>query len=56
VAPRVRGASALIGDIREVAPTGWYGDLTGLSEAKGRALLVRVADTVVEHTRNVFAP
>ncbi len=51
---RARGACALIGDIRELAPTGWYGDLTGVSEAKGRVLMAQVADEVVRHIESVF--
>ncbi len=51
---RARGASAPIGDIREIAPTGWYGDLNGVSAEKGRALLARVADAVVQHIEAVF--
>lgn len=49
-------ASALIGDIREIAPTGWYGDLSGVSEEKGRALLAKVADAAGQHVVNVFGP
>lgn len=51
---RARGASALIGDIRELAPTGWYGDLTGVSDSRGRDLMARVADAVAAHIENVF--
>lgn len=53
---RGRAVSVLIGDIREVAPTGWYGDLSGVSAEKGQALLADVADVVVSRIEAVFGP
>ncbi len=46
----------MIGDIHEIAPTSWYGDLTGVSEEKGRALLAKVAEAAVRPVVNVFGP
>jgi len=47
-------AYTLIADIREIAPTGWSGDLAGVTAEKGRALLAQVADAVVKQVEAVF--
>lgn len=53
--PQGRGASrALIADIREILPTGWSGDLAGVTVEKGQALLAQVADAVVKQVEAVF--
>ncbi|HEV8662476.1 MAG TPA: creatininase family protein [Candidatus Methylomirabilis sp.] len=47
---------ALIADIRELLPTGWSGELAGVTVEKGRTLLAQVADAVVEQVEAVFGP
>jgi creatinine amidohydrolase len=52
--PQGGAAYAPIADIRVVAPTGWSGDLAGVTVETGRALLEQVAEAVVKQVEAAF--
>jgi len=52
--PQGGAAYAPIADIRVVAPTGWSGDLAGVTVETGRALLEQVAEAVVKQVKAAF--
>ncbi|TGE39109.1 creatininase family protein [Desulfosporosinus fructosivorans] len=51
---RSKSVYPLLKDIRQIAPTGWYGDLKIVSQEKAVELVERVSAEVVRATKQVF--
>lgn len=51
---RSRAVYPLLADIRQIAPTGWYGDLSNVSEEKAGELVERVSTEVVNSVSSIF--
>lgn len=52
---RSRSVYPLLADIRQIAPTGWYGDLGIVNAAKAEELIERVSAEIVQAVAQVFA-
>lgn len=52
---RSRSVYPLLADIRQIAPTGWYGDLSIVNGKKARELVERVSAEIVQAVQRVFA-
>ncbi len=51
---RGRAAYPFLKDIREIAPTGWYGEPEGATAEKAREFLDKVAGAAAEYIRKTF--
>jgi creatinine amidohydrolase len=51
---RTRAFQPVLTDIRNIAPSGWYGDPRGATEARGREMMQRIADAVAVEARELF--
>ena len=51
---RGRAAYPFLKDIREIAPTGWYGDPRKATPEKAREFLEKVAAASADYIRNTF--
>ncbi|WP_054936042.1 creatininase family protein [Moorella stamsii] len=51
---RSRSVYPLLADIRQIAPTGWYGDLSIVNEKKAQELVERVSIEIVQAVQEVF--
>jgi creatinine amidohydrolase len=51
---RRRTTYALVADIREITPSGWYGSLEGVTPERGRDMVERVAVRAAEQVRECF--
>lgn len=51
---RGRAAYPFLKDIREIAPTGWYGDPRKATPERAKEFLEKVAAASAEHIRNTF--
>ena len=51
---RSKAVYPLLKDIRQIAPTGWYGDFEIVSEAKALEVVERVSAEVIKETKRVF--
>ncbi|MGI9862371.1 creatininase family protein [Moorella naiadis] len=52
---RSRSVYPLLADIRQIAPTGWYGDLSIVNDKKAQELVERVSAEIVQAVQRVFA-
>ncbi|QGP91519.1 3-dehydro-scyllo-inosose hydrolase [Neomoorella glycerini] len=51
---RSRSVYPLLADIRQIAPTGWYGDLSIVNEKKAQELVERVSSEIIQAVQEVF--
>lgn len=52
---RTRSFQPVLTDIREIAPTGWYGTPEKATEERGLAMLERIADSIAAEATELFA-
>lgn len=51
---RTRSYQPVLTDIRDIAPTGWYGSPQSASAEKGRRMLDTIADAIAAETTEIF--
>ena len=51
---RTRAFQPVLTDIRKIAPSGWYGDPSPATEARGREMMAAIADHIPAEGRALF--
>jgi creatinine amidohydrolase len=51
---RTRSFQPVLNNIREIAPTGWYGDPQPATAAKGHHMVARIADAIATEATEIF--
>jgi creatinine amidohydrolase len=52
---RTRSYQPVLTDIRDIAPTGWYGDPSKATEDRGVEMVKRIADAIAEEATELFS-
>jgi creatinine amidohydrolase len=52
---RTRAYQPVLTDIRDIAPSGWYGDPSGATVEEAEAFLAELADSIAQHAGEIFA-
>ena len=52
---RTRAFQPVLTDIREIAPSGWYGDPSAATEERGRAMVATISDHIADRASAIFA-
>jgi creatinine amidohydrolase len=52
---RTRSYQPVLTDIRDIAPTGWYGGPENATEERGIAMLEKIADAIAAEATDLFA-
>ena len=52
---RTRSYQPVLTDIRNIAPTGWYGDPAGATAERGIAMMEKIADAIASEAGELFS-